>query len=57
MLAGVALHLGAVDGDYAELDESSLLAEVDGLLEQAGERLDVNTAKVADTRVVGMLAR
>jgi len=48
VLGGVRLDLRAVERDMAELHQSRLLAELEDLSEQAGERLQVPLAEVGD---------
>ena len=48
VLGGVRLDLRAVERDMAELDQPRLLAKLENLREQAGERLQMALAEVGD---------
>ena len=48
VLGGIGLHLRAVERDVAELHQPLLAAHPQDLREQPGERVQVNSAELAD---------
>ena len=57
MPARVGLHLGAVDGDGAQLDQTHLAGQANDLHEQVAEFLQAQRAEVADRAMRGEVAR